>query len=490
MNRDILRYSWIVGLLLLLCGGAALADDFDPANPPDPQRPADPPAPVVTYQLTATATMGNSASGSGKYEEGTSVYLNTSAVNTSFKFQYWTKNGEQYTTSKSFYYTMTAADVTFQAVYIFDPASPSEPVVPEEKPVPPVTYQLTATATMGNNASGTGKYQEGASVNVSTSAVNTSFKFQYWTKDGEQYTTSKSFSYTMTAAAVAFEAVYIYDPSNPNEPTDPTPQEEEIDNTVRYTLTFIADDVVVKQEELREGTEIVAPEAPAKEGFSFDGWTPSVPATMPAEDVTLTAVYSSLYATVTIGSAGMATYSDSRALDFTDVEGLKAYIASGFNPETCEQTLTRVRNVPAGEGLLLKGAKGTYQVPYKATSTFYVNLLKGVPEKTMVNPTDGSYTNFILANDATKGVGFYPLSKAGELGPNKAYLQLPTAALPAGARVIRLLFEDEETTGVGAALNDKCKMINDKAVFDLQGRHIAKPTRGLYIKAGKKVFVR
>ena len=484
-----MRYSWIVSLLLLLVSGAALADDFDPANPPDPQRPQDPPAPVVTYQLTATATMGNSASGTGKYEEGKSVYVNTSAVNTAFKFQYWTKNGVEYTTSKSFYYTMEAADVTFQAVYIYDPASPSEPVVPEEKPVPPVTYQLTATATMGNNASGTGKYQEGASVNVSTSAVNASFKFQYWTKDGVEYTTNKSFSYTMTAAAVTFEAVYTYDPANPTNPSepeaDPQDPDPQIDNTERYTLTFIADGVVLQQEELREGTTIVAPEAPAKEGFSFDGWTPDVPATMPAEDVTLTAVYSSLYATITIGAAGMATYSDSRDLDFTDVEGLKAYIASGFNPETSEQTLTRVRKVPAGEGLLVKGAAGSYQVPYKKVSAFYANLLKGVPVATVVNPTDGIYTNFILANDEVKGVGFYPLSKSGTIGPNKAYLQIPTAALPAGARVIRMVFEDEEdVTGVNA-LNEKGAMRNEK-YFDLQGRCVAKPVRGLYIKGGKK----
>ena len=85
-----------------------------------------------------------------------------------------------------------------------------------------------------------------------------------------------------------------------------------------------------------------------------------------------------------------------------------------------------------------------------------------------------------------KGVGFYPLSKSGTIGPNKAYLQIPTAALPAGARVIRMVFEDEEdVTGINS-LNDKSKMINDKPVYDLQGRCVAKPVRGLYIKGGKK----
>ena len=48
------------------------------------------------------------------------------------------------------------------------------------------------------------------------------------------------------------------------------------------------------------------------------------------------------------------------------------------------------------------------------------------------------------------------------------------------------LVPEAETTGVGATLNEKGQMVNDKAVFDLQGRRIAEPARGQYIKDGKK----
>ncbi len=487
-----MRYSWIVSLLLLLCGGAALADDFNPANPPDPQRPPEPVTPPTLYQVTVSTNAGQYASGGGKYEEGKSVYINTSASATGFEFKYWTKNGEQYSTSKSFYYTMEAADVSFEAVYVFNPSNPVNPVVPEDKPLPPQTYRLTLEANPTgvcsfNIASGQA-YTEGQNIYLKAS-TGQGFVFLGWYNGETKISSTQSFYFTMPAVNTTLQARYVFDPDNPANPSEPEPEapDPEIDNTVRYTLTFIVDGVVLQQEELREGTPIEAPEAPAKAGYQFEGWEPTVPATMPAEDVTLTAVYSSLYATITIGAAGMATYSDSRDLDFTDVEGLKAYIASGFNPETSEQTLTRVRKVPAGEGLLVKGAAGSYQVPYKKVSAFYANLLKGVPVATVVNPTDGIYTNFILANDEVKGVGFYPLSKSGTIGPNKAYLQIPTAALPAGARVIRMVFEDEEdVTGISATLNDKSKMKNDKAVYDLQGRRVAKPVRGLYIKGGKK----
>ena len=205
------------------------------------------------------------------------------------------------------------------------------------------------------------------------------------------------------------------------------------------------------------------------------------------------AAYAALEAaTITMNSNGIATYSNNCDLDFTSVEGLKAYIGSGYSPSTGELTMMRVYKVPAGEGLLLKGAAGSYEVPYAEVDNVYANMLVGVPTATTVNPTEGSYTNLILANGAN-GIGFYTLSAAGEIAANKAYLQLPTSALPvASSRQVRMVFDDEEeVTGISDAsrLNDKGEIINDK-LFDLQGRRIVKPTRGLYIKDGKKVFVK
>ena len=54
-----------------------------------------------------------------------------------------------------------------------------------------------------------------------------------------------------------------------------------------YTLTFRIGDLTVSSEKVAYGTEIVAPEAPAKEGHTFTGWG-MVPATMPASDLEVT----------------------------------------------------------------------------------------------------------------------------------------------------------------------------------------------------------
>jgi hypothetical protein len=45
---------------------------------------------------------------------------------------------------------------------------------------------------------------------------------------------------------------------------------------------------------------------------------------------------------------------------------------------------------------------------------FYSNLPKGVTTTTSISPTEGTNTNFILAN-GIHGIAFYTLSTTGEL---------------------------------------------------------------------------
>ena len=58
-----------------------------------------------------------------------------------------------------------------------------------------------------------------------------------------------------------------------------------------YTLTFRAQDTVVSEEKVAYGAPVTAPEAPEREGFTFEGWK-NLPETMPGEDTTVEADYS------------------------------------------------------------------------------------------------------------------------------------------------------------------------------------------------------
>ena len=190
---------------------------------------------------------------------------------------------------------------------------------------------------------------------------------------------------------------------------------------------------------------------------------------------------------ISISSAGMATYCSEYDLDFSDVGGLKAYIVSGFSPSTGTLVLTPVTTVPAYTGLLLKGAEGTYSVPATTTDMYYTNLLEGVTTDTEISPTNGSETNFILA-DGIHGVNFYTLSETGTLAAGKAYLHLPTSEISASvnARGFTLLFDDE-ATGLEEVMQTTR---TDNTYYDLQGRRVAQPKKGIFIVNGKKVFIK
>ena len=181
---------------------------------------------------------------------------------------------------------------------------------------------------------------------------------------------------------------------------------------------------------------------------------------------------------------GYATYCSTRALDFSDVSEVRAYIASGFSPSTGKLVLTRVDEVPAGEGLYLVGDPGTYEIPFTTTDMMYSNLLKGVTTATTIYPTEGSYTNFILTN-GIHGVGFYTLSVSGELAAGKAYLQLPTASV-SNVKAISLVFDDDDAT----AIQDIEGYIKAESIYNLQGQKVNQPKQGLYIINDKKILIK
>ena len=57
-----------------------------------------------------------------------------------------------------------------------------------------------------------------------------------------------------------------------------------------YLLTITIDGEIVESDSIAYGTTITLPEAPAKEGYTFSGWS-EVPETMPASDVTISGTY-------------------------------------------------------------------------------------------------------------------------------------------------------------------------------------------------------
>lgn len=185
-------------------------------------------------------------------------------------------------------------------------------------------------------------------------------------------------------------------------------------------------------------------------------------------------------------SIGMMTFCATEDLDFSGLNSLKAYIASGFNKLTGKLLVTRVYDVPAGTGLLLKGTPGAYSIPYITSFSVYANLLEGVTTTTTIAQTSDIYTNYIFA-DGTHGLAFYIVSGSGEIAAGEAYLKILSSL---AARQVNIGIDySDQLSSIDSIVSEygHCELY-----FDLQGRRInKKPTKaGIYINNAKKIMVK
>ena len=181
--------------------------------------------------------------------------------------------------------------------------------------------------------------------------------------------------------------------------------------------------------------------------------------------------------TAKLNASGYATFCSQYPLDFTTTNGYTAWQIKAISGETI--TFEKITGaIKGGQGILLKGeADATVTLASKDASTMLDgNLLYGTTAPTYV--TDDEYFGLSGNKFVKINAGTVPAGKA----------LLPASAIPAGARELTFVFEDGQTTGI-ESLNPALSKGAD-TIYDLQGRKVAQPTKGLYIKNGKKVVMK
>ena len=200
--------------------------------------------------------------------------------------------------------------------------------------------------------------------------------------------------------------------------------------------------------------------------------------------VTISKITVVLAAKVTISEYLWGTYVSDQVMDFTNSE-VNAYVVTGASGSAI--TKTPVTKAAANTPLLLNAPEGTYTIPVAATGTDYSSsnkLVAGTGAAVAYDANSGY--NYVLSVDGSNAMFMRIVDGTPATVPSgKAYLALDAA--PSGARGLNL-FDDEDVTGIDATLVNSEKVNSD--VFDLSGRKVANPTKGLYIVNGKKYVIK
>ena len=176
---------------------------------------------------------------------------------------------------------------------------------------------------------------------------------------------------------------------------------------------------------------------------------------------------------ITIGSTGYKTLIS--AVSATLPVGVTAYKAISAGEGKVK--LTSVASIKAGSAYVLKGTP----------STNYTLTVTDTPEEPTGNILEISDENtsngvYVLANGSS-GAGFYKWM-GGSLGAGRVIV--PASAVSGAAREYMEFSFDDDATAIEAV---KAQNIENSEFFDLQGRCVAQPTKGLYIVNGKKVLL-
>lgn len=182
-----------------------------------------------------------------------------------------------------------------------------------------------------------------------------------------------------------------------------------------------------------------------------------------------------------IDDLGYTTFSSSRAATLPNE--LTAHKVTAFEQTTNTLAVKPVTEsiIPANTGVLLKGTSGPYWLEDAIASgnvaAYADNLLK--PN---VAPTLLPGPVYMLSGTSPADVGFYR-SRTNILFPAKrAYL--PQSVIFTGAPALRLV-EADIISNISTVHDTNTA--KPQVYYDLQGRRVEKPTKGIYIVNGQKV---
>ena len=184
---------------------------------------------------------------------------------------------------------------------------------------------------------------------------------------------------------------------------------------------------------------------------------------------------------VSVNADGLSTYCPVFDVDFSNATKIAAYTA---NVSDNTVYLEKVDAVAAGEGVLLRSLNGgevTEELPINEAEKHEGNAFVGTLEAIVLKEKVDNVTNFILGKNANV-LGFYKANDT-RLAAWEAYLPVENYN---PSKPLRIIFSD--VTDINEIIAQPTT--DDDAFYTLSGVRVTNPTKGIYIKNGKKVVVK
>ena len=204
----------VLPLLMLLIWSMTAKAQYNPTDPPEPG---------VYFTLKARAVpadAGNSIQGAGTYVFGTNVNMRINTA-TGYRFIGWEEeDGTIVSATQNFTYVMPTRNVSLIARFVYDPSSPSEPSTPEFKNISFIDFKVSPSEAGYFPNNYVGEYEVG-STHTFQVRQNSNYRFVNWTRNDMEVGTSTTLNYTVPLGDHTLVANFVYDPSNPTEPSVP-----------------------------------------------------------------------------------------------------------------------------------------------------------------------------------------------------------------------------------------------------------------------------
>ncbi|MCR4995458.1 MAG: glycoside hydrolase, partial [Bacteroidales bacterium] len=194
--------------------------------------------------------------------------------------------------------------------------------------------------------------------------------------------------------------------------------------------------------------------------------------------------------TVKLNAVGEASYATLYLpFDVTLADGTKAYYVGQVTDGSAKLT-ELTEGIPAKTAVVLINSSAATSTTYTQTTGLTsvvsedANLLKGTLSSMTLDLSES--TPYYSLGKLSDEIGFYKFQN-GEtttitLGANKAYLEYSAGGDVKGFAL--------DLSGITDAIRNIEKSTETGEIFDISGRRVTNPTRGLYIVNGKKVMIK